>query len=391
MQISREAIRRPVEQPVALLLLTLLTLALVALPFLNFAPNRLVAGEPLMGWQISRFGLLLLPLVTLWLLLWRHPTRITLMLALLAAELMLAAIIWLSGHQATLLSQQGSRLARTSFASGLWCSGALILLLITDQVRQLTRHRLAQLLLNLQVWLLPLLLLFSGQLSDLSLLKEYANRHAVFDAALSRHLTLLAGTVVPALMIALPLGVTLFRRPGWQGGVFGVLNVIQTVPSVALFGLLIAPLAGLAQQFPWLGDWGISGIGMAPALIALVLYALLPLVRSVVVGLQQVPHEVRESARGVGMGSWQQFIAVDVPLALPVWLAGLRVVVVQTLGMAVVAALIGAGGFGAIIFQGLLSSALDLVLLGVIPVIALAVVIDALFRLLISLLERKDD
>ncbi|MBN1088290.1 ABC transporter permease [Pantoea sp. 1B4] len=391
MQISREAIRRPVEQPVALLLLTLLTLALVALPFLNFAPNRLVAGEPLMGWQISRFGLLLLPLVTLWLLLWRHPTRITLMLALLAAELMLAAIIWLSGHQATLLSQQGSRLARTSFASGLWCSGALILLLITDQVRQLTRHRLAQLLLNLQVWLLPLLLLFSGQLSDLSLLKEYANRHAVFDAALSRHLILLAGTVVPALMIALPLGVTLFRRPGWQGGVFGVLNVIQTVPSVALFGLLIAPLAGLAQQFPWLGDWGISGIGMAPALIALVLYALLPLVRSVVVGLQQVPHEVRESARGVGMGSWQQFIAVDVPLALPVWLAGLRVVVVQTLGMAVVAALIGAGGFGAIIFQGLLSSALDLVLLGVIPVIALAVVIDALFRLLISLLERKDD
>lgn len=391
MQISREAIRRPVEQPVALLLLTLLTLALVALPFLNFAPNRLVAGEPLMGWQISRFGLLLLPLLTLWLLLWRHPTRITLMLALLAAELMLAAIIWLSGHQATLLSQQGSRLARTSFASGLWCSGALILLLITDQVRQLTRHRLAQLLLNLQVWLLPLLLLFSGQLSDLSLLKEYANRHAVFDAALSRHLTLLTGTVVPALMIALPLGVTLFRRPGWQGGVFGVLNVIQTVPSVALFGLLIAPLAGLAQQFPWLGDWGISGIGMAPALIALVLYALLPLVRSVVVGLQQVPHEVRESARGVGMSGWQQFIAVDVPLALPVWLAGLRVVVVQTLGMAVVAALIGAGGFGAIIFQGLLSSALDLVLLGVIPVIALAVVIDALFRLLISLLERKDD
>lgn len=79
------------------------------------------------------------------------------------------------------------------------------------------------------------------------------------------------------------------------------------------------------------------------------------------------------------------------PLALPVWLAGLRVVVVQTLGMAVIAALIGAGGFGAIIFQGLLSSALDLVLLGVIPVIALAVAIDALFRLLISLLERTHD
>ncbi|WP_039659242.1 MULTISPECIES: ABC transporter permease [Pantoea] len=391
MLIARDAIRRPAQQPVALLLLTLLSLALVTLPFLNFAPNRLVAGEPLMSWQVSSAGLLLLPLMMLWLLLWRLPGRTTLILALLAAELLLAAMLWLSGHQATLLSQQGSRLARTSFASGLWCSGALILLLITDQVRQLTSHRLAQMLLNLQVWLLPLLLLFSGQLSDLSLLKEYANRHAVFDAALSRHLTLLVGTVLPALIFALPLGVTLFRRPDWQGSVFGVLNVIQTVPSVALFGLLIAPLAGLAQHFPWLSDWGISGIGMAPALIALVLYALLPLVRSVVVGLQQVPQEVRESARGTGMSGWQQFVAVDVPLALPVWLAGLRVVVVQTLGMAVVAALIGAGGFGAIIFQGLLSSALDLVLLGVIPVIALAVVIDALFRLLISLLEREDD
>jgi len=388
MRILRDA---PGRQPVALLLLTLLSLALLALPFLNVAPNRLVAGEPLMGWQIHGFGLLLLPLVLLWLLLWLKSTRFTLLLSLLAAELLLAAIIWLSGEQATALSEQGSRLARTSFASGLWCSGALVLLLITDRVRLLTRQRLAQLLLNLQVWLLPVLLLLNGHLNDLSLLKEYANRHAVFDAALLRHLTLLGGTVLPALIIALPLGVMLFRRPDWQSSVFSVLNVIQTVPSVALFGLLIAPLAGLAQRFPWLGSWGISGIGMAPALIALVLYALLPLVRSVVVGLQQVPHEVRESARGVGMSGWQQFVAVDVPLALPVWLAGLRVVVVQTLGMAVVAALIGAGGFGAIIFQGLLSSALDLVLLGVIPVIALAVAIDALFRLLISLLERKDD
>ena len=105
--------------------------------------------------------------------------------------------------------------------------------------------------------------------------------------------------------------------------------------------------------------------------------------------LHQVPHEVRESARGVGMSGWQQFFAVDVPLALPVWLAGLRVVVVQTLGMAVVAALIGAGGFGALVFQGLLSSALDLVLLGVVPTIALAVVVDALFALWLALLGRR--
>ncbi len=114
------------------------------------------------------------------------------------------------------------------------------------------------------------------------------------------------------------------------------------------------------------------------------------LVRSVVAGLQQVPRDVHKSAHGMGIDPLQRFFAVDVPLALPVWLAGLRVVV-QSLSMAVVAALLGAGGFGAIIFQGLLNSALDLVLLGVIPVIALAVISDTLFRLLISLLERTHD
>ncbi len=192
-------------------------------------------------------------------------------------------------------------------------------------------------------------------------------------------------------MIGLPLGLAIARRPRWQSAAFSVLNLIQTVPSVALFGLLIAPLAGLVAHFPVLASWGISGIGLAPALIALVLYALLPLVRSVVAGLQQVPQEVRETARGMGMSAMQQFWHAELPLALPVWLSGLRVVVVQTIGLAVVAALIGAGGFGAIVFQGLLSSALDLVLLGVIPVVALAVVFDAALRLLSALLERTDD
>ncbi|WP_256743525.1 ABC transporter permease, partial [Cronobacter sakazakii] len=143
------------------------------------------------------------------------------------------------------------------------------------------------------------------------------------------------------------------------------------------------------QAFPALGALGVSGTGLAPALIALTLYALLPLVRGVVAGLGQVPDAVRESARGVGMSAWQRLWHVDVPLALPVWLRSLRVVAVQTVGMAVVAALIGAGGFGALVFQGLLSSALDLVLLGVIPVVALAVVLDALFTLAIGALETK--
>ncbi|VFS35188.1 Putative osmoprotectant uptake system permease protein yehY [Yokenella regensburgei] len=268
----------------------------------------------------------------------------------------------------------------------------MLLLLGNEAIRRLTDNTLWRWLLNAQVWIVPCLLLWSGKLNALSLLKEYANRQEIFDNALAQHLTLLFGTLLPGLIIGIPLGLWCYRRTARQTPVFTVLNIIQTIPSVALFGLLIAPLAGLVQHFPVLAKFGIAGTGLTPALIALVLYALLPLVRGVVAGMQQVPGDILESAVAMGMSPRQRFWQVQLPLALPVLLRSLRVVAVQTVGMAVIAALIGAGGFGALVFQGLLSSALDLVLLGVIPVIALAVVTDAIFSLWIALLkgERRD-
>lgn len=372
-----------------LLLLVVLLAGAMLLPVLNYAPNRLVSGQPLwLAGHLSFVDLLWLPIVPLLLLLAGLPRqKATLLLTLLLGEALLFALLYWSGREATQLAAQGSALARTSFASGLWLSLALSILLAADAISHLTRHPLWRLLLNAQLWLPVIVLIASGQLSELALMKEYVNRHDVFDQALARHLLLLIATLLPALLIGVPIGVMLFRRAPLQGPAFSLLNIIQTVPSVALFGLLIAPLAALAKAVPWLG---ISGIGLAPALIALVLYALLPLVRSVVTGLQQVPASVRETARGMGMSTRQIFWQVELPLALPVLLTGLRVVAVQTIGMAVIAALIGAGGFGAIIFQGLLSSALELVLLGVMPVIALAVIADALFKFLISLLEVRN-
>lgn len=380
-----------IHNRVLLLLVCLLAAAGAVLPFINYAANRLVSGEPLALRQLPdpAFLLLLIPTLVLAVLTLLPTRKLTLALTLLVGEAMFITALLVMGKTATHFAQQGSALARTSPGSGLWLVLALCLLLCADAVNRLTPKALWRLLLNLQVWIVPLSLLLSGYFADLSLLKEYANRQDVFDDALARHLALLLGTLAPALLIGVPLGVLSYQHPKWQPSVFSVLNVIQTVPSVALFGLLIAPLAGLAKSFPWLAAIGVSGIGVTPALIALVLYALLPLVRGVVSGLQQVPRSVIESAQGMGMSQRQIFWRAEVPLAMPVLLRSLRVVCVQTIGMAVIAALIGAGGFGAIIFQGLLSSALDLVLLGVIPVIALAVVLDALFKLLISLLEAK--
>ncbi|ELY2475067.1 ABC transporter permease [Cronobacter sakazakii] len=373
-----------------LVLLAVLLAAAALLPFLNYAPNRLVSGAPLaLSGLFPAAAPALWALPALLCLLAFVPGKPGALLILVAAQTLFITLLFVTGDEATRLAETGSRLARTSPGSGLWLMLAVSLLAASDAIGRLTRQPLGRWLLQAQIWIAPLWLLLSGHFDALSLLKEYANRQTVFDDATARHLTLLFGTLAPAIVIGLPLGILCHRRPRWQPGLFAALNIIQTVPSVALFGLLMAPLAGLAQAFPALGALGVSGTGLAPALIALTLYALLPLVRGVVAGLGQVPDAVRESARGVGMSAWQRLWHVDVPLALPVWLRSLRVVAVQTVGMAVVAALIGAGGFGALVFQGLLSSALDLVLLGVIPVVALAVVLDALFTLAIGALETK--
>lgn len=371
-----------------LLLLVLLMAVAVALPFVNYAPNRLVSGEGRQLWSVwpdSRWmlagaggGLLALCFV---------PGKKGAVSALILGQLLLILLLWGVGKTATHLAEAQSSLARTSVGSGLWLALALALLACSDAIRRITVQPLWRWVLHAQIAIVPLALLFTGALNDLSLLKEYSNRQDVFDDALAQHLMLLVGTVLPALAISIPLGLWCYFSTARQGPVFTVLNVIQTVPSVALFGLLIAPLASLVKAFPWLATLGVAGTGVTPALIALVLYALLPLVRGVVAGLNQVPREVLESARAMGMSTTQRFLSVQLPLALPVLLRSLRVVMVQTVGMAVIAALIGAGGFGALVFQGLLSSAVDLVLLGVIPVIVLAVLIDALFDVLITLLK----
>lgn len=338
-----------VKHRVLLTLFVLLLLAAFGLPFLSYAPNRLLSGK-----SLSLFSLLhgpalwlLLPLAALAILSLLPPTRGRALLTALAACGVLTLVFWIGGQAAERLAQEGSRLARTSWGSGAWLTMALSLLIAADAMTRLTASHLRRMLGNALVLVPPALLLFGHQLDQLSLLKEYHNRQEVFDAALLQHLTILLATMAPALAIGVPLGVLCFRSERWQRPIFSALNIIQTVPSIALFGLLIAPLAGL----------------------------------------QSVPAGVIESATGMGLTRGQIFLRVQLPLALPLFLTGVRILAVQTVGMAVVAALIGAGGFGAIVFQGLLSSALDLVLLGVIPVVMMAVIVDSLFKFWVSILD----
>ncbi len=379
-----------VKNRVLLTLVLLLLLAGYGLAFLSHAPNRLVSGQgiSLVTLLHGTSTLILLPALLL-----LAAAFLTLygkhhLLVMLLAEILLAALVWLAGHSAVQLTGgDEDSIARTSLGGGFWAASALCLLIASDAISRFTRNHSLRIVLNVQMILPVVLLLAYGQLAELSLLKEYDNRSDVFNDALWQHLGILSGTLLPAVLIGLPVGLFCHRSPRWRGAVLSVLNIIQTVPSIALFGLLLAPLAGLAKALPWLAEHGISGIGLAPAIIALVLYSLLPLVRGVIAGLDSVPEAVIESARGMGMNRVQIFFRVQLPISLPVILTGIRIVAVQTVGMAMVAALIGAGGLGAIMFQGLLSSALDLVLLGVIPAVLMAVVVDSLFKFAVSLLE----
>ncbi len=367
------------RQPVLALLMVGLLVALLALPFIGVAPNRLLSarGVALLavpgGWvgPVAAAALLL----AAWFV---APRRALHGLVVLAAGVLFAGSIALAGHEAARRTAELSPLARVSLGGGLWIALLLIAAAAADALRRLELPRAAHALAVAAFAAAPLWLLTSGALDALSLLKEHANRREVFDAALLRHLQIVGGALLAALLVGVPVGLAAARRPRLARPLFALLNLVQTIPSIALFGLLIGPLAWLGQAWP---ESGIRGIGLLPALIALSGYALLPIVHGIVSGLGQVPAAALDAAVGSGMSRRQCLLKIELPLALPLLLSALRLTTVQLTGLAVVAALIGAGGLGALVFQGLLGSALDLVLLGVVPALALAALFDAGFAL----------
>ena len=168
-----------------------------------------------------------------------------------------------------------------------------------------------------------------------------------------------------ALGLGLPLGVLVARRPAWRRPILGFANVFQTIPSLALFGLLIP----------------VFGIGAWTAITALVVYALLPIVRNTYTGIAGVDPAVREAGRGMGMTDRQLLLMVDLPLGLGVILAGVRIATVVNVGTATIAAAIGAGGLGVYIFRGVAMVNDALILAGALPAALMALAADGLLGL----------
>jgi len=183
------------------------------------------------------------------------------------------------------------------------------------------------------------------------------------------HIGLVAASMAIALVLGLPLGIALVRRSVLQRWVFGAANVVQTIPSLALFGFLI--------PVPWIG-----GVGSGTAIVALSMYALLPILRNTCTGIAGVDPSVIESARGMGMTSRQVLWQVQLPLAAPVLLAGIRVATAISIGVTTIAAAIGAGGLGVFIFRGVAMVNNQVILAGAIPAALLAVAADVVLGFL---------
>jgi osmoprotectant transport system permease protein len=376
----------------------LLVLVLIALAaflgtgFLGLAPNRLTSPRPIYLWQalgppalaaVVTLGLVLGALS----LLRASPNAAR--ASLVVGGALLLVLLFTAGESAAALKRTAPHAARASLGAAFWVAIFCLAMSMADALRRLGAGAGLRFLLVALIALTVAVMARGGVFSALALAREYVAHRAAFASALDRHGVLVLVSVAAALVIGVPLGILTARKPASAGAIFATLNLLQTIPSIALFGLLIVPLSALAAAAPGLGALGIGGIGPAPAIVALVLYALLPVVRNTRAGIDGVDPAIIDTARGMGFSPRQIFLRVELPLGMPVFLAGLRIVLVQTIGLAVVAALIGAGGLGTFVFEGIGQYATDLVLLGAIPTILLALAADFLLTLAIALSQGR--
>ena len=205
----------------------------------------------------------------------------------------------------------------------------------------------------------------------------YKNSNRCLDLTLE-HMWMVFISVFIATIIAVPVGIIITRNERIAKKVINTANIFMTVPSIALFGLML----------PVLSVFGF-GLGKVPAVIALVLYSQLPIIRNTYTGIKNVPPSLIEAGRGIGMGRWSRMRQIEFPMAVPVIIAGLRTAAVMNIGIAAIAAYIGAGGLGVFIQQGIASVYNEMILAGAVLVAFLAIFVDLVMALIERILTPK--
>jgi osmoprotectant transport system permease protein len=288
-------------------------------------------------------------------------------------------VLALSGAAAAEFAVDQGTVARTSFAVGFYYLVVAFFLVEYGALSD-TPSRLARSGVVLAGIGVVAALAASGALSELGIVREYQLASGTFGRELRRYLFLALGSTGAAVVIGIPLGIWAATSKRAEIPIMSVLNIGQVFPALAFIGIMMPVLSGLSNALPFLRQLGIAGIGWAPVFIVLVIYALFPITRNTVVSIRELPPGVLDAARGMGMRRGRSLVEVELPLAFPVVLAGIRVALVQNTAGSILAALVGGGGLGSIVFFGLEQASMDLVLVGVVPIVAMAFVFDSALR-----------
>ncbi|HJE25671.1 MAG TPA: ABC transporter permease subunit [Methylorubrum populi] len=359
---------------------------LALLPMLHLAPNRLVTGTPLNAatalgpwlWPVAGLSALGLGLLAL-----GRGRGVTLVAGLAcagAASMLLIGV----GAGASAALANAPPAARARLAAGAW----IILILLASAVTAAARRAalpggvpmaaagLGGLLAILGI---------AGHLDALSLAQELQARRSLLGHAIIDHLALSCGALLLALLATLALGS--WRRG--RGAVDLAVSGVQVVPAIALFGGLVASASALLGALPALRGYGFSALGTGPALTGIAAYLLLPLWRGLQAALRAPDGASLDAARALGLSPRQILTDLRLPLGAPVLVGGLRVATVQALGLATLGALVGAGGLGTLVFDGMAQFAPDLILLGALPVIALSLAAETGLRAVEAAARRR--
>ncbi|MCL4079422.1 ABC transporter permease [Coriobacteriia bacterium Es71-Z0120] len=340
--------------------------------------NRIARGEAVS--LFSAFGPWGVALVACWaivavLALSSAPLRMRGIVGSLAAGAAPVLALWQAGSVAARYTLQAGDLARVSLGAGFWLTVAASYIAIFAATAWLKRS-VVRGLVAYGPFAAVAALLASGALSSLGIVREYANNAEAFAKQMNLHVAYVGVSVLAGLVLGLALGLLAARKPATEPVVFGALNVLQVLPTLAFIGLLYPVLTDLSRRVDLFAAVGVHGVGWAPVVIVLSAYAVYPIARNTHAAFVSLEPAVIDAARGIGMGPASVLAEVELPLAAPVILAGLRVALVQSTAGAIIAGLVGGGGLGTFVFLGASETASDLILLGVLPIVALGLAFD---------------
>lgn len=349
--------------------------------FGEFAPSRISAGVAQRPWEaigaLSAVPLLLwVGCLALSFLTWR---RAAMARGWLSAGV-IVSIVWLAGVAADRWVGQGDSVARYSIGSGAWASVFSAFALLMASSKAVGARSWTARVLRVAVALGLVALVLTGRLHALGIAAEYRNVASDFWVWVGMHLLLAFGSVTVAAVVATGLGIIAHRHARFAEPLLGVTSFFQTIPGLAMIGILAVPLGMLTAAFPAARRIGIGTIGWAPVVIALTLYALLVIARNTYAGLQSVPQAVVEAGRGMGLSAGQLLRKIELPLAAPVLFSGVRIAVQQTIGNATLGVFVAAATLGRPIFGGVSQTANDLILLGSITLVVIALLSDIALR-----------